>query len=395
MDLKSGYPYFLLRTGLNRNYQSLQTDYVTDVAIIGGGVSGALIAYYLSKQGVSCCVADGRSIGLGSTCASTSLIQYELDVPLFKLKQLIGWRNAEKAYKLCYGVFDKLEDIAGKIGYNEYTNCGSIYFAHHARALSQLKHEYAVRKKAGFEVEIITGGDPLLPSGSIAAIVSSKAAKIDSYLFTHCLHKHNSQHGVEVFEDTNVKGYKKKGSSWLLNTNKGHTITSKKIVFATGYTAATQLPSRLVKLMSTYALVGKKNRALPPWFKDHLFWNTANPYLYLREADDRIIIGGRDEMYYNPSKRDKLLGAKAKQLVADFKKLFPEIGIEPEFNWTGTFATTKDGLPFIGNADDPDLYYALGYGGNGITFSVLAAEYIAREIAGDRRVIPPFFKFNR
>ena len=157
------------------------------------------------QQGISCCVADGRSIGLGSTCASTSLIQYELDVPLFKLKQLIGWRHAEKAYRLCYEVFDQLEYIAGQIGYHELARCNSVYFAHHAKAFSMLKKEYAARKKAGFDVELITGNTPMQPLGSAGAIVSARAAKIDSYLFTHCLHQYNRQHGVAVFENTNVR----------------------------------------------------------------------------------------------------------------------------------------------------------------------------------------------
>lgn len=259
MDLKSGYPYFLLRTGLRQCYSTLRSNYNTDVIVIGGGISGALAAYYLKVQGISCCVADGRSIGLGSTCASTSLIQYELDVPLFKLKEKIGWENARMAYWLSYKAIDKIKHVSEIIGYDEYTNCYSVYFAHRTTAVPKLKEEYAARKKAGFAVELIEDSN-LVPARSPAAILNAKAAKIDAYLFTHYLHKYNMQNRVPVFENTRVLAFKRKGTRWILKTKNGYTITAKKIIFASGYEAAKQLPAQLVKLMSTYAVISKKKQ---------------------------------------------------------------------------------------------------------------------------------------
>ena len=79
MNLKSGYPYSLIKNGLVEEYPKLQQDKTTDDIIIGGGISGALTAYHLTSAGLSCIVADARRIGLGSTCASTSLLQHEQD----------------------------------------------------------------------------------------------------------------------------------------------------------------------------------------------------------------------------------------------------------------------------------------------------------------------------
>ena len=57
-----------------------------------------------------------------------------------------------------------------------------------------------------------------------------------------------------------------------------------------------------------------------------MIWNTADPYLYMRTTqDNRIIIGGRDEPFYNPVKRDKLLKKKTQQLTHDFQKIFPDV----------------------------------------------------------------------
>ena len=97
------------------NYPKLEESLETEIVILGGGISGALVAYYLSKGGFKCVVVDERNIGMGSSCASTSLLQYELDVPLVKLQKQVGYKNAVRAYELCVQSILKLQDIAGDI----------------------------------------------------------------------------------------------------------------------------------------------------------------------------------------------------------------------------------------------------------------------------------------
>ena len=95
-------------------------------------------------------------------------------------------------------------------------------------------------------------------------------------------------------------------------------------------------------------------------------------------------------------KRDKLIKKKTALLKKDFLKLFPDIELIPEFSWTGTFGSTKDSLPYIGTYDKtPHTYYALGFGGNGITFSVIAAEIITDMIMGKKNKDALLYSFNR
>lgn len=79
MNLTTGYPYWLIKNGLPENYPKLNQDIKTEIVIIGGGISGALSAYYLVNTGLDCILVDALTIGLGSTCAGTSLLQYELE----------------------------------------------------------------------------------------------------------------------------------------------------------------------------------------------------------------------------------------------------------------------------------------------------------------------------
>lgn len=100
MDLRSGYPYWFVKNGLINSYPSLTENITADIVVIGGGVSGALCSYYLQKAGADEVVVDRRHIGLGSTCASTALLQYEIDTPLLKLIELVGEVSATKSYLL-------------------------------------------------------------------------------------------------------------------------------------------------------------------------------------------------------------------------------------------------------------------------------------------------------
>src|SRR6185369_1720976 len=109
MKLTHGYPFWLINDGLLYNYNKLTKNINTDVVIIGGGISGALSAYYLTRAGIKTVLVDARSIGLGSTCASTSLLQYELDVPLHQLIERIGEAKAVRAYQLCGKAISKLQ----------------------------------------------------------------------------------------------------------------------------------------------------------------------------------------------------------------------------------------------------------------------------------------------
>src|SRR6476619_1248404 len=98
MDLRTHYPYSLLRYGLINSYPSLDKNISTEVAVLGAGITGALVAWHLCREGIECVVLDKRHVAMGSTAASTSLIQYEIDKPLYQLIDLVGYDHAVQSY---------------------------------------------------------------------------------------------------------------------------------------------------------------------------------------------------------------------------------------------------------------------------------------------------------
>ena len=400
MKLVGGYPFFLIKDGLPFNYPALEKSIKTEVLIIGGGISGALVGYYLVNAGVDCVVVDSRTIGLGSTCASTSLLQYEIDTPLSVLIDKSGLRQAVSAYKLSEKAISKLAAIDKKIGCGEFEFKKSLYYADSSGKQDALKKEFETRKKNGFKVNWLDEKDIKRQFGfsAPAAILSDTAAQTDAYKFTHALHQHSIQKGLRIFDRTKVKDISYQRNVIVAKTSNGATIRAKYIVYANGYEAINYIDKKIVEVHFTYAMASEQCHASSAFWKDEtLIWNTADPYLYMRTTKDRrILVGGRDEKFSNDCKLDKMIQSKSRQLKKDFKKLFPAIGLKPEFSWGGTFVTTDDGLPFIGSIKDkPNSYFALGFGGNGITFSQVAAEIITDLITKGRSKYGKLFSFER
>jgi glycine/D-amino acid oxidase-like deaminating enzyme len=400
MNLKSGLPFWLIKDGLPYNYPQLTTSLTTNVVIVGGGISGALAAYYLLSSGVSCIVVDARTIGLGSTCASTSLLQYELDAPLITLSKQIGLKKAVTAYRLCRNAIFKLGEIADAIGFEDFELRKSLYYAASGKTENLLKEEFKARKENGFAVEFMDEKEIKSCYGikAPAAILSQDGGQTDAYLFTHALLQHGIKNGLKVFDRTSIVKISHERKGVTLKTVDGHRIAAKKIVYATGYESQAYIKKKIVSLHSTYVTSSERNDGADEfWMQNSLIWNTADPYLYMRVTKDkRIIVGGRDVPFANAKRRDRLLPRKTEQLVSDFKKIFPHLSFIPEFSWTGTFGATEDALPFIGSY--PGLshgYFALEFGGNGITFSLIAAAIITDLFHGKKNPDAAIFSFDR
>jgi len=401
MDLRTSEPYWLLKSGLLNVYPSLQEDLKVDVAIMGGGITGALVAYYLSQAGLSVTVCDRRHIGMGSTCASTGLLQYEIDKPLFELTELVGEQHAARSYLLCLESIAKLGELTHKLKINaEFERKQSFYYASRKKDVpDQIEKEYKIRRQHGIEVELL-GAEAiakLFPFQAPAALLSDTGAQVDAYRLAQGLLQASLKNGARVFDQTEIVEIEHQSRGVLLRTEHGHTIKAKKLVIANGYEAHNYLPFNVIRLHSTYAWVSEPLSQKEIWYQNCLIWETATPYLYMRTtADRRVLVGGKDEAFYSPGKRDKLLTRKTRELVEAFGRKFPDIPIRVDFAWAGTFAETEDGLPYIGSIKQlPHTYFALGFGGNGITFSQIAAEIIRDFAIGKKNADAKIFTFDR
>ena len=117
MDLHDGTPFWPRRDGLPTVHQPLRANETCDVVVIGGGITGSLVALELTKRGADVIVLDRRDAGGGSTSASTAMLQYEIDELLIDLTTAIGGEQAETAYRECARGIDLVERATQEVGH--------------------------------------------------------------------------------------------------------------------------------------------------------------------------------------------------------------------------------------------------------------------------------------
>lgn len=337
---------------------------------------------------------------MGSTAASTALLQYEIDTPLHELIEKAGEKNAVRSYELCGYSIHAIEKICrhfeGKAG---FAYRPSLQYASFKKHVPDLEKEFGLRKKHGFKVSWWDNQKFKDTMGfeAPAGIYSQLGAELDAYQLAHQLLQSCIRKGALVFDNTAITKINHHKKSVDLLTEHGYFLTAKHLVIACGYESQNYIPKKVETLHSTYAMVSEPLPEQDFWFRNCLIWETANPYLYLRTTrDKRVLIGGLDDDFYSPEKRDANIPAKSTLLLARFKKKFPGIPFKIDFQWAGTFASTKDGLPYIGSIPQrPNTSFALGFGGNGITFSLLAAEQITAALCNHPHPDMKLFSFNR
>ena len=401
MKLTSSEPFFLVKNGIANSYPSIRENLDTEILIVGGGITGSLIAHQCMEEGYKTVLIDRREIGHGSTSATTSMLQYEIDVPLHQLIDLIGEKAAVDSYWACYKSIDDLKKIVRQVRYD----CGfkkkeSLYFAAVKKNVGWLKKEFEARKKIKMLVKWLEADEIYKKfhiKHSYSGILSEQGGDIDAFKLAHDILAYNYEKGLKIFDKTDIKKvtYKQNGVSIL--TEHGTTITAKKIIYCNGFESTEIIKDKFVKLLSTFAIVGERFEDDQSHINNTLFWNTAEPYMYMRTTDDnRLLIGGENEDFVNAEKRDSLLNDKSVKLTKYLKKILPYYDFRMDFVWAGTFGETKYGLPYIGKHPNfKSAYFVLGFGGNGITFSVIGMELVSKMLKNKKHLLAEYFKFRR
>ena len=401
MDLKSGYPFWPIRNGLMHVFPPLDADLACDVAIVGGGITAALIARELSAHGHEVAVLERRDFGWGSTAASTAMLQYEIDTHLVDLMQRYGEDDAVLAYRACADAVDALAQVAKETRRVDFKRCDSLYCvsrpSHHGAVLE----EFRTRLRHGLPVRWLAPGEVQERFGFSApgAILSSLGACVDPYRFAIRIFRALALRGVRVHDRSTVSEVQAGQRGVRLRLANGATVRAAHVVYAAGYETQRWSPRRVAKNRSSYAYITDPvDPARLGGLAGAMMWESARPYLYLRATGDgRLVVGGEDDALDIPSRRDRRVPGKTLKLKRRLEALRPDLVIEPAFAWGGTFAETADGLPFFGphRASGPRQLFAMAYGGNGITYSMAGAAVLRAWIERRRHPLQRLFGFAR
>jgi glycine/D-amino acid oxidase-like deaminating enzyme len=245
----------------------------------------------------------------------------------------------------------------------------------------------AVRRTLGFD--------------AAAAIRTRGNAQVNPYKACVGLIRAAAAAGAQVFEHSPVSAIRPSRRDVLVQTARGN-IRADRVVIATGYATPyfKALDARF-RMLTTYVLA---TRPLTPSERRRvglhavMMWDTDRPYHYARwTPDHRLLLGGGDRPLRPERERLRALSEGTTAVQDHFCALYPGLAaLSLEYGWEGLFATTPDGLPYIGPHRRYGRHlFALGYGGNGMTMGFLAARLLLDWYRGDRSADHELFAFSR
>lgn len=404
--LRMALPLWLDRASARdgQRYPSLRGRVDVDVAVIGGGITGAAVAWTLTHAGVHVALLEAELAGRGSTAASSALLMQEPDEPLVALTKRYGSGAANRIWKLSrMATHDFVKTIRRLNIACDLVERDTVYYAADATAVPRLRAEHQRRRAAGFGGTWLDAADLRRATGIVGAagLRSTGNAQVDPY--RSCLGLLWSAHdrGARIFERSAARRVDTTRGGVTVRTRDG-TVAARHVIVATGYaTAAFRRLAGRFTMRHTYVLATRPVAASvrrASGLHDVQVWDTKRPYHYARWTKDRrLLLGGGDRPVVASRRRARAFAAGTRDVQRYFETLFPalrDVGIA--YAWEGLFASTPDGLPYIGpHRQYPRHLFALGYGGNGMTFGFLAARMLLEQVTGVRSPDHRLFAFNR
>lgn len=165
-----------------QRYPALRGHCEVDVAIVGGGITGAIAASLFAQAGVSVALIEAQLVARGSTGTSSALLLKEPDIGLVGLTKKYGARTARRIWTLsasAVGDFVKTLrdlDIACDLSAQR-----SVYYTQSSEGLERLKSELTLRRQAGFSEDWLTPGELRRLTGisGRGGLLTTKNAHID------------------------------------------------------------------------------------------------------------------------------------------------------------------------------------------------------------------------
>ena len=385
---------FWIDTAPIQDFPKLQRNINVDVVVVGAGVTGVTTAYLLKKSGLTVALIERERVASIDTGHTTAHLTYITDVELRELARNFGEDHAQATWDAGAAAIEEIERIVSDEAIEcEFTRVPAYVHVQVGgsprKEAPSLKKEADLATKLGFDAVYLES----VPYFNLPAVRFANQAKFHPRKYLRSLVAKISGNGSHVFEKSAATEFDEKkrrvkvNGSWI-NFERVVMATNNPLVGLASVVGSTLLQTKL-SLYTSYALGARVPSGTVP---QALFWDTRDPYNYLRvdrhRDSDYVIYGGED----HKTGQKKQTGKAYARLLARLKKIIPEARVD--HRWSGQVICTPDGLPYIGeNAEHQ--FVATGYCGNGITFGTVAAIMARDWVTGRKNPWTDLFAVDR
>ncbi|MGZ3952165.1 MAG: FAD-dependent oxidoreductase, partial [Flavisolibacter sp.] len=357
---QGGMPDYNSKTTTNRNNKF-------DVLIVGGGITGITTALQLQRSGLQCIVAEAHNLCFGTTGGTTAHLNTFFDTSYDVIEKKFDEQAAALVAKAANQALElyqsNLEECNVDCGYEQKD--GYLY-SQDEKQTDELKAIFEASKKVGIDVAY-TDRIPV-PIEFQKAIVYHDQASVHPSRYVYALAKAFEDKGGVILQNCMVKEFK--GDKELqVETSQG-TIQARYLIWATHIPPGVNLLHFLCAPYRSYAMAVELNNDAYP---DGLAYDMYDPYHYYRtqiiDGKKFLIVGGEDHKTAHEDNTEVCFS----RLESHIRKYFDVK--EVSFKWSSQYFEPADGLAYIGHLPgNPDnVLVATGFGGNGMTYSHIAA----------------------
>lgn len=358
----------------------LESGLQVDVVVIGGGITGVTAAYLMKQAGLTVALLERERCATVNTAHTSAHLTFVTDLRLRQLVSQVGRDHAQAVWDAGHAAIHQIES-------NVVAEAIDCHFAHvpgflHASLPGDRDEREALSEEAklaaefGFEATYLDA----VPVFERPGVRFLNLARFHPLQYVAGLLKKIPGQGSHVFEQTEAEGIE--GDSVQA---RGHIVNCRFIMIATdvplmGKTnllSATLFQTKIAPYTS-YVIGG---RLRPGVAVDGLFWDTSDPYFYLRlephKEHDYVVFGGAD----HKTGQTEDTTSRFDDLEKVLREFLPQVRLD--HRWSGQVVESVDGLPFIGETAEHQ-FVATGFSGNGLTFGTLGA-MMARDAALGRK----------
>ena len=351
-----------------------EQDQLFDVIIAGGGITGITTGLLLQKAGKSVLVAEAQSIGFGTTGGTTAHLNTIMDTPYNAIQKKFGEKNAQQvAGSIKKGlelIRKNVKECCIDCGYKELPG---YLFSQDEEQSKELEDIFTATHECSVDA-VWTEKIPV-PIPFKKAINFPGQASFHPTRYLHALAKEFEKAGGVLLQQCRITGVEE-GEPHIVTSSEG-TFKANYFIYATHIPPGVNLlhfrcaPYRsyamAVKLKKSAGSNGKNN------YPEALVYDMYDPYHYYRteviDGESYFIAGGEDHKTGHEENTENCF----RKLESYVRKYFPVESVEHK--WSSQYFEPADGLPYIGQlpGHPNNMYVATGYGGNGMTYSAVAA----------------------